>query len=85
MSADRVKFQSRVSSQLPTYVREDFPLLVEFLEQYYISQEYDGATLDLIQNLDRYVKVDALFELETSTVLASDLNFTTYGDRDWET
>ena len=77
MSADRVKFQSRVSSQLPTYVREDFPLLVEFLEQYYISQEYDGATLDLIQNLDRYVKVDALFELETSTVLASDLNFTT--------
>ena len=29
------------------------------------------------QNLDKYVKVDALFELETITVLMKDLNFTT--------
>ena len=30
-----------------------------------------------MQNLDKYVKVDALFEAETTTVLAKDLNFTT--------
>ena len=78
LTANRYNIRDRTScpSQLPTYVREDFPLLVEFLEQYYISQEYEGATLDLIQNLDKYVKVDSLFELETTTVLSKDLNYT---------
>jgi len=76
MAADRVKIQDIVASQLPTYVREDFPLLAEFLQQYYISQEFEGATYDLVQNLDQYVKVDELFQLTTETVLASNLSYT---------
>ena len=60
MSIDRVKFQDVVESQLPRYVREDFPLLGEFLEQYYVSQEFKGAPADLAQNIDQYVKIDEL-------------------------
>jgi len=76
MTVDRVKFQDIVSSQLPRYVREDFPLLPEFLEQYYISQEYQSGPIDIINNIDQYVKVDELYNLVSYTTLSSDLNYT---------
>ena len=76
MSVDRVKFQDIVESQLPRYVREEFPLLPEFLKQYYVSQEFESGTLDIIQNLDKYTKLDEIFNLSNSTVLRFDLNFT---------
>ena len=78
MSIDRVKFQDIVQSQLPRYVREDFPLLGEFLEKYYVSQEFQGAPADLIQNIDQYVKVDELANLKSYTILEKDLH---YNDR----
>ena len=74
MSVDRVKFQDIVASQLPSFVRDDFPLLSEFLEQYYVSQETQGATLDLLQNIDKYVNIDQLTGLKSSTVLQSDID-----------
>ena len=58
MAVDRVKFQEIVSSQIPRYVREDFPLLTNFLEQYYVSQEHQGGPVDIINNIDQYVKVE---------------------------
>ena len=76
MAVDRVKFQDIVESQLPRYVREEFPLLVDFLEEYYISQEFQGGTFDLVQNIDKYVKVDELCNLKSSTVLEKDINYT---------
>ena len=75
MAIDRIKFQDLVVSQLPTYVQEDFPLLGEFLEEYYMSQEIDGGTYDLIQNIDQYVKVDELYNLQDYTTLAQDLSY----------
>ena len=75
MAVDRVKFQDIVSSQVPDYVKEDFPLLTDFLQQYYVSQEFQSGTYDLIQNLDQYVKVDELFNLKTSTVLLNDISY----------
>jgi len=76
MAVDRVKFQDIVASQLPDYVKEDFPLLTDFLQQYYASQEFESGTYDLIQNLDQYVKVDELSRLTTSTVLLNDISYT---------
>ena len=76
MAVDRVKFQDIVESQFPRYVLEDFPLLPEFIKQYYKSQEYQGGTFDLIQNIDQYVKVDQLFDLKSSTTLNGDLDYT---------
>ena len=73
MTTDRVKFQDIVASQLPSFIRDDFPLLSEFLEQYYISQETQGASLDLLQNIDKYVNVDQLTGLKSSTILHSDI------------
>ena len=69
----RIKFQDIVENQLPRFVREDFPLLSDFLKSYYVSQEIPGGPYDLIQNLDRYVKVDELFALKDSTILNGDL------------
>ena len=74
MAIDRVKIQDILASQVPEYVKDDFPLLVDFLEQYYISQETQGGTFDLIQNLDQYVKVDELYNLKTSTTLNVDIS-----------
>ena len=56
MSETRVQFNTIVSNQLPAYVREDFPLISELLKQYYLGQEYQGGPVDLIQNIDRYIK-----------------------------
>ena len=55
MAIDRIQFQDLVSGQLPTYVQEDFPLLGEFLQQYYLSQEIDGGSYDLLLNIEKYV------------------------------
>ena len=74
MTVDRVKFQEIVESQLPRYVREDFPLLNEFIKQYYISQEFESGPIDILNNIDEYVKVDQLCDIVDSTVLISGLD-----------
>ena len=57
MSEKRVKLNQIVKNQVPSYVRDDFPLVGEFLSQYYLGQEYQGGPLDLINNIDSYIKV----------------------------
>ena len=69
----RVKISSVVKNQLPDFVRADFPLAEDFLSQYYTALESQGSTLDLIQNLDQYIKVDELTNLVDSTSLASNV------------
>ena len=71
----RVQVQDIVENQLPAFAREDFPLIVDFLKQYYISQEYPGASVDLIQNIDQYLKLETLTSNASSTTLASDISF----------
>ena len=75
MSEKRIQFNNIVQNQLPTYVRSDFPLISEFLRQYYIAQEYQGAPIDLIQNIDKYVKLDNITNLSYSAKLASNIDF----------
>jgi hypothetical protein len=53
MSEKRIQFSNIVYNQLPAYVREEFPLVAEFLSQYYLAQEFQGAPIDLIQNIDK--------------------------------
>ena len=71
----RVQIQDIVENQLPAFAREDFPLIVEFLKQYYISQEYPGASVDLIQNIDQYLKLETLTSNASSTKLLNDITF----------
>ena len=69
MTEKRVQFSNIVQNQLPAYVRTDFPLISEFLKQYYLAQEYQSGPIDLIQNIDQYVKVDDITNLTESVVL----------------
>ena len=47
----------------------------EFLSQYYLGQEYQGGPVDLIQNIDRYIKTDNITNLSESVVLNGNLSF----------
>ena len=76
MSEKRVEIKSIVKHQLPAFVREDYPLIAEFLEEYYNSQEYQGSSHDLIQNIDRYLNVDSFSNLNDTTTLSQNVEFT---------
>ena len=69
----RVKISSVVKNQLPDFIRADFPLAGDFLAQYYTAIENQGSTLDVLQNIDKYVKVDELTDLVDSTTLSSNV------------
>jgi hypothetical protein len=56
----RIKIQDIISNQLPEFVLDESPKAVDFLKQYYISQEYQGGPIDIAENLDQYLKVDNL-------------------------
>ena len=69
----RVKIQQLINNQLPSFVIDESPNAVEFLKQYYISQEYQGGPVDLTDNLDQYLKLDNLISeviVDTAKVTA---------------
>jgi len=74
MVVTRIKISSVVENQLPSFVRDEFPLVNEFLSEYYSSLEYQGGVLDLLQNIDRYIKLDQLTNLVDSTTITSEIN-----------
>lgn len=72
-----VKINDIVENQIPEFILSDNPNFTEFLKQYYISQEYQGATVDLAENLVSYKNLDS-FDTTTlieSTTLTSDVEF----------
>ena len=56
----RVKIQDVISSQLPNFILDESPNTVDFLNQYYISQEYQSGVVDIAENLDQYLNLDNL-------------------------
>ena len=56
----RVKISQLVEGQLPSYVVTESPLFVDFLKQYYQSQQYQGGPVDVAENIDQYIKLDNL-------------------------
>ena len=75
MSEKRVKISSIVENQLPNFIKEDFPLVAEFLSQYYTSTEYPGGSVDILQNIDQHIKLESLTDLADSTTLSTDISF----------
>ena len=49
-SLSRVKIQEVIESQIPEAIDSDNPLLGTFLKQYYISQEFQGGPVDIVDN-----------------------------------
>ena len=74
----RVKIQDIISNQLPEFILDESPKALDFLKQYYISQEYQGGPVDLTDNLDQYLRVDNLKPevIVDSTILSNDITST---------
>jgi len=75
----RVKVQQIIENQLPEFLRSESPKAVDFLKQYYISQEYQGGPIDLADNLDQYLKIDNLTPdvISGSATLSAGISSTT--------
>ena len=56
----RIKVQDIIPNQLPKFILDESPLTVDFLQQYYISQEHQGGSVDIAENIDQYLNVDNL-------------------------
>ena len=56
----RVKIQQIIDNQLPEFLTTESPKALEFLKQYYISQEYQGGPIDIAENLDQYLNLNNL-------------------------
>lgn len=74
----RVKIQQIINSQLPEFILDESPKTSEFLKQYYISQEYQGGSIDIVENLDQYLKLDNLTPevIVGSTTLSENISST---------
>ena len=68
MSTKKIQFNNIVQNQLPRYVIDEYPLVSEFLKSYYQGQEYQGGPIDLVQNIDDYIKVDNQVNLTLSLI-----------------
>ena len=56
----KVQIQDVITNQVPSFILDENPKFVDFLKQYYISQEYQSGPVDLTENLDEYLKLDNL-------------------------
>jgi len=56
----RVKVQQVIDNQLPEFLLSESPKSVDFLKQYYVSQEFQGGPIDLVENLDQYLSLNNL-------------------------
>ena len=69
MTLKKVQINKIVKNQLPNYVRDEFPLVGEFLSAYYKGQEYQGGPIDLINNIDQYIKLSENGNITKTTSL----------------
>ena len=74
MAEKRIQFSNIVQNQLPDYTKTEFPLVSEFLKQYYLGQEFQGGPIDLIQNIDQYVKVGEQTNLTEEVGLSTSID-----------
>ena len=74
----RVKISQVIRNQVPDFIAEENPLFVEFLQQYYRSQDSQATPADISENIDTYLKLENFQEvnyLTTSTKLTADIEF----------
>jgi hypothetical protein len=72
-----VKIKDIVINQIPEFILSDNPNFSEFLSQYYTSQEFQGSTVDLAENLIKYKNFDSFdnTNLHSDTVLSNIVDF----------
>jgi hypothetical protein len=75
MKDTRIKVSTLIENQVPKYIRENSPLLIDFLRQYYISVESKGQVLDIFENIDQYINIDTLTKFKKNTKLSNNISF----------
>jgi hypothetical protein len=72
-----VKISDVVENQIPEFILEDNPNFAEFLKSYYQSQEFQGGSVDLAENLSIYKNFSSFnsTNLISSTTLTQDIDF----------
>lgn len=72
-----VKISDLIENQIPEFILDDNPNFAEFLKQYYLSQEFQGAPTNLSENLSVYKNFSSFDSnnLIQSTTLSSDVDF----------
>jgi hypothetical protein len=75
MPHKNINISDRVANQLPEFIREEDQQFVDFLLQYYKSQEKTGRPYDILNNLLGYLDLDSYTsdELSNDTLLLSDI------------
>ena len=68
-SIQRVEINQVIENQLPEFVQAESPLFVDFMKQYYVSQEYQGGSVNIAENLDRYTKLQTYVGLHLQNTL----------------
>jgi hypothetical protein len=71
-----VRVHQVIENHLPEFVLDENPKFIEFLKQYYISQEYQSGPIDIVENLDQYLKLDNLTSevIDGTTILTEDIS-----------
>ena len=52
------RISTLIESQLPEFISTEYELFGKFVKKYYESQEVQGGTLDLINNIQKYADID---------------------------
>jgi len=71
MLENKVKISNIVENQIPEFLNEENPLFKEFLNQYYISQEFDYSIVNLAENIPSYKNIDTYKNVGLSTISIS--------------
>jgi hypothetical protein len=71
MLENKVKISNIVENQIPEFLNEENPLFKEFLNQYYISQEFEYSIVDLAENIPSYKHIDTYSNVGLSTISIS--------------
>ena len=67
----RSKISTNIAGQFPSFIRDSFPTFIDFVKEYYKSQELKGYCIDIIQNWADYYNIDNYGDLVTTTTLIS--------------
>ena len=72
-----INVSDRVAYQVPDFIREEDQQFVDFLFEYYKSQEKTGRPFDILNNVNLYLDVDSYSQrtLSAGTTLLKDIGF----------
>jgi hypothetical protein len=73
MSKTTVKLFQTIKESIPSFIREEFPLFGELLEQYYICLEKKTGVYDILNQINEYIKIDEIVSASKSTNLTRNI------------